>query len=157
MIANITRGKNPWDIGAYLHGVGKANEHVYEFGGVTRPGGIVTASNLGMEGHTEPSRWAGELLKAMNTRSEIKNPVWHVSLRNTDQDRILSDAVWADMGQSFAEAMGFAEHPWAMVRHGADHVHLVVSRVSDAGEVWHGRNDRRAAQSACTRLELEHG
>ncbi|MGO1516651.1 MAG: relaxase/mobilization nuclease domain-containing protein, partial [Arthrobacter sp.] len=49
------------------------------------------------------------------------------------------------------------DHPWVMVRHGSDHVHVVVSRVSDLGEVWHGRNDRRAAQSACTRLEQEHG
>ena len=61
------------------------------------------------------------------------------------------------MGQSFAEDMGFAERPWVMVRHGQDHVHLVVFRVSDTGEVWHGRNDRRAAQSACTKLEREHG
>lgn len=53
--------------------------------------------------------------------------------------------------------MGFAEHPWVMVRHGADHVHVVVSRVSDEGEVWHGRNDRRAAQSACTQLEDRFG
>ncbi len=44
-----------------------------------------------------------------------------------------------------------------MVRHANDHVHVVVCRVSDEGTVWHGRNDRRAAQSACTRLELEHG
>ncbi|WP_038462174.1 relaxase/mobilization nuclease domain-containing protein [Arthrobacter sp. PAMC 25486] len=61
------------------------------------------------------------------------------------------------MGQSFAEATGFAEHPWVMVRHRAAHVHMVAFRVGDSSEVWHGRNDRRAAQSACTRLELEHG
>ncbi|WP_286738630.1 relaxase/mobilization nuclease domain-containing protein [Kocuria sp. UBA1838] len=53
--------------------------------------------------------------------------------------------------------MGFAEHPWVMVRHADDHVHVVVCRVSDEGTVWHGRNDHSAAQSACTRLELEHG
>ena len=52
--------------------------------------------------------------------------------------------------------MGFEEHPWVMVRHADDHVHVVVCRVSDEGTVWHGRNDRRAAQSACTRLKLEH-
>ncbi|GAA4371619.1 relaxase/mobilization nuclease domain-containing protein [Paeniglutamicibacter cryotolerans] len=157
MIAKITRGNNPGDIGAYLHGPGKANEHVYEVGGVKQSGGIVIASNVGMEGHLDPSKWAGELRKAIHTRPEIKNPVWHASLRNTAQDRTLSDATWADMGQSFAEDMGFADHPWVMVRHGHDHVHLVVSRVSDVGDVWHGRNDRRAAQSACTKLELEHG
>ena len=156
MIAKITRGKNPGDIGAYLHGPGKANEHVYEVGGVKHSGGIVIASNIGMEGHLDPSKWAGELRKAMNTRQEIKNPVWHTSLRNTAQDRTLSDATWADMGQSFAEDMGFADHPWVMVRHGHDHVHIVVSRISDTGEVWHARNDRRAAQSACTKLEQEH-
>lgn len=157
MIAKITRGNNPGDIGAYLHGPGKANEHVYEAGGARHSGGIVIASNIGMEGHLDPSKWAGELRKAMHTRPEIKNPVWHTSLRNTAQDRTLSDATWADMGQSFAEDMGFSEHPWVMVRHGHDHVHIVVSRVSDVGEVWHGRNDRRAAQSACTKLEQEHG
>ncbi len=157
MIAKITRGSNPGDIGAYLHGPGKANEHVYEVAGSTRSGGVVVASNIGMEGHTDPSQWAGELRKAMHTRPEIKNPVWHASLRNTAQDRTLSDATWADIGQSFAEDMGFADHPWVMVRHGDNHVHIVVSRVSDSGEVWHARNDRRAAQSACTRLENEHG
>jgi hypothetical protein len=157
VIAKITRGNNPGDIGAYLHGPGKANEHVYEVAGSKRSGGVVMASNIGMEGHTDSSQWAGELRKAMHTRPEIKNPVWHASLRNTAQDRTLSDATWADIGQSFAEDMGFADHPWAMVRHGHDHVHIVVSRVSDTGEVWHARNDRRAAQSACTRLEKEHG
>jgi hypothetical protein len=157
VIAKITRGSNPGDIGAYLHGPGKANEHVYEVAGSKRSGGVVVASNIGVEGHTDPAQWAGELRKAMHTRPEIKNPVWHASLRNTAQDRTLSDATWADMGQSFAEDMGFDEHPWVMVRHGHDHVHIVVSRVSDVGEVWHARNDRRAAQSACTRLENDHG
>lgn len=75
----------------------------------------------------------GELRKALNTRKEIKNPVWHASLRNTARDRTLSDATWADMGQSFAEEMGFAEHPWVMVRHGHDHVHLVVSGSATRG------------------------
>ncbi|MDN5887488.1 MAG: relaxase/mobilization nuclease domain-containing protein [Micrococcaceae bacterium] len=157
MIAKITRGKNPGDIGAYLHGPGKANEHVHPANGKLVPGGVVIASNIGVEGHLDPSQWAGELRKAMHSRPEIRNPVWHASLRNTATDPILTDDAWADMGQSFAEDMGFADHPWVMVRHGSDHVHVVVSRVSDLGEVWHGRNDRRAAQSACTRLEQEHG
>ncbi|MCT2362338.1 hypothetical protein M3694_11495 [Kocuria marina] len=53
--------------------------------------------------------------------------------------------------------MGFEEHPCVMARHADDRVHVVVCRVSDEGTVWHGRNDHSAAQSACTRLELEHG
>ena len=53
--------------------------------------------------------------------------------------------------------MGFENHPWVAVRHGADHVHIVVSRVDYEGNVWHGRNDRRQAQTACQQLERTHG
>ena len=157
MIAKITRGKNPGDIGAYLHGPGKANEHTYTAAGQRVSGGVVVGSNIGAEGQTDPRWWAGELRKALNTRPEIKNPVWHASLRNTATDRTLTNDQWADIGQSFAEDMGYAEHPWVMVRHGDDHVHIVVSRVDDVGEVWHARNDRRAAQTACTKLEKAYG
>ncbi|MGP9788175.1 relaxase/mobilization nuclease domain-containing protein [Glutamicibacter sp. 287] len=118
---------------------------------------MVVGSNIGAEGQTDPRWWAGELRKALNTRPEIKNPVWHASLRNTSTDRTLTNDQWADIGQSFAEDMGYAEHPWVMVRHGDDHVHIVVSRVSDVGEVWHARNDRRAAQTACISLEKAYG
>lgn len=158
MIAKITRGKNPGNIGAYLHGPGTANEHRYvDARNIRRHGGIVIGGNLHLDGDTMPDHWVKEFRAAMRTRPEIKNPIWHVSLRNTERDRILSDAQWADAGQTFAEHMGFEEHPWVMVRHGEDHVHLVVSRVSDLGEVWHGRHDRRNAQRACTALEDEYG
>ncbi len=40
-----------------------------------------------------------------------------------------------------------------MVRHADDHVHITVARISDVGEVWHARNDRRAVQRACTNLK----
>lgn len=158
MIANITRGKNPGNIGAYLHGPGTANEHRYIDAHNTRHhGGIVIGGNLHLTGDTMPDFWVKEMRAAMRTRPEIKNPIWHVSLRNTERDRILSDAQWADAGQTFAEHMGFEQHPWVMVRHGEDHVHLVVSRVNDLGEVWHGRHDRRNAQRACTALETAYG
>ncbi len=52
-----------------------------------------------------------------------------------------------------AERMGYEDHPWVMVRHGEDHVHIVVSRVSDTAQVWHARQDFRAAQSAATAME----
>jgi hypothetical protein len=44
-----------------------------------------------------------------------------------------------------------------MVRHGEDHVHIVTSRVSETGEVWHARQDFRNAQRAATQLEKDYG
>lgn len=153
MIAKITRGSNPGNIGAYLHGPGHSNEHSYQRGGRPCPGGVVVGGNLFVDRDTDEVTWVKEMRAAMRTRPEITKPIWQASLRNTATDRRLTDAEWAQAGQAFAESMGFAEHPWVMVRHADDHVHVVVCRVSDEGQVWHGRNDRRAAQNACMELE----
>jgi len=116
MIANITRGANPGNIGAYLHGPGTANEHQYvDARNIRHHGGVVIGGNLHLDGDAMPDTWVKEFRAAMRTRPEIKNPIWHVSLRNTERDRTLSNADWADAGQTFAEHMGFAEHPWVMV------------------------------------------
>lgn len=158
MIAKITRGARAGDIGAYLHGPGKANEHVYyDAMGQEHSGGQVIGSNIGAEGQTDPARWAPELRAAQQTRPEITKGIWQASLRNTVNDRVLSNEEWAEIAQSFAEQMGFENHPWVVVRHGADHVHIVVSRVDYEGNVWHGRNDRRQAQTVCQALERAHG
>jgi len=102
------------------------------------------------------SEWVGEMRAATCRRAEIIRPVWQASLWSAPGDRVMGDAEWADAAQGFASGMGFAAHPWVAVRHGADHVHVVVSRVDHAGEIWHGRFDRRMAQQACAILEVEH-
>lgn len=158
MIAKITRGNRAGDIGAYLHGPGKANEHVYtDLAGKAHQGGQVIASNIMAEGQTEPGRWAARLRVAQSQRPEITGAIWQASLRNTRADRWLSNDEWGQIAQEFAEGMGYADHPWVAVRHGDDHIHVVVSRVSDEGTVWHGRNDRRQAQTIASNLEQAHG
>jgi hypothetical protein len=157
MIAKITRGSRVGDIAAYLHGPGKANEHEYRTGSERVRGGQVIGGNLGRDGDRLGTRWAQDLRAAQGTRPEIKNAIWQTSLRSAPGDRRLSDAEWADAGQTFAEQMGFAEHPWVMVRHGEDHVHIVTSRVSETGDVWHARQDFRQAQTAARQLEQEYG
>lgn len=153
VIAKITKGSRPGDIAAYLHGPGKANEHRYE----RRSGGAVIGGNLGREGDRNGNAWAQDLRAATRTRDEIKNPIWHASLRAAPGDRRLSDAEWRDAGQHMAEKLGYENHPWVMVRHGDDHVHVVVSRVSEEGEVWHARQDYRKAQTAATEIENRYG
>lgn len=157
MIAKITRGERAGDIAAYLHGPGKANEHEYIAGNVRHSGGMVIGGNLGREGHTDGASWAADLREAAGTRPDIGKPIWQVSLRTAPGDRRLSDEQWRDAATIMAERMGYEEHPWVMVRHGEDHVHIVVSRVSDTAQVWHARQDFRAAQSAATALEKHFG
>ena len=157
MIAKITRGERAGDIAAYLHGPGKANEHEYTVGNVRHSGGMVIGGNLGREGHTDGASWAADLREAAGTRPDIGKPIWQVSLRTAPGDRRLSDEQWRDAATIMAERMGYEEHPWVMVRHGEDHVHIVVSRVSDTAQVWHARQDFRAAQSAATALEKHFG
>lgn len=157
MIAKITNGSRVGDIAGYLHGPGRANEHQYLRAGKPVSGGVVIGGNLGYEGESEPGQWTKTMRAALNKRAEAKKPVWQCSLRNTADDRVLSDAEWADAGQDFAEAMGFENHPWVMVRHGEDHVHLVVSRVDFEGQLWSRSHDRRKAQRAASGLEDTYG
>jgi len=157
MIAKITRGERSGDIAAYLHGPGKANEHQYTVGNVRHSGGMVIGGNLGREGHSDGASWAADLREAAGTRPDIRKPIWQVSLRTAPGDRRLSDEQWRDAATIMAERMGYEEHPWVMVRHGEDHVHIVVSRVSDTAQVWHARQDFRAAQSAATAMEKHFG
>ncbi len=124
MIAKISRGASVRGLANYLHGPGKANEHVYE--GV--PGGRVIGGTLGAEGALDGSRWATDMATVMGQRPDVEKPVWHMSLRLPAKDRTLSDAEWRDVAQEMGERMGWAENPWVMVRHGQDHVHVVVSR-----------------------------
>jgi len=152
VIAKITRGAEPGRIGAYLHGPGRAEEHVYK----GRLGGAVIAGTVPVLEARASSEWVGEMRSAITRRPDITRPVWQASLRSAPGDRVLGDAEWADAAQGFATRMGFAEHPWVAVRHAEDHVHVVVSRVDHAGGVWHGRFDRRLAQQACAQLEAEH-
>jgi len=153
VIAAISRGSDVAGLGRYLHGPGRANEHVYE----GRSGGAVIGGNLGADGDRGPSQWSASMRVAMDLRPDVVKAVWHMSLRTAPGDPVLSDAVWRDVAQSMGESMGWADRPWVVVRHGEDHVHVVVSRVGFDGSLWHARHDYRAAQQARTAVEVELG
>lgn len=153
MIAKISRGSSIRGLANYLHGPGRANEHVY----AGTPGGQVIGGNLGVEGARTGEVWAADMQTVMQARAEVERPVWHMSLRLPEGDPVLSDQQWAQIGQEMGEKMGWAEHPWVMVRHGEDHVHIAVSRVGFDGQLWHGRHDFREAQKARQPIEERLG
>lgn len=153
MIANITRGSSPKGLANYLHGEGRDNEHIYE----NRLGGAVIGGNLGAYGQRDGSSWATEMAEVIAQRREVSKPVWHMSVRAAADDPVMSDERWRSIAQEMGERMGWSEQPWAMVRHGSDHVHIVVSRVGWDGQLWHGRDDYRAAQKARQAIEKRYG
>jgi len=65
----------------------------------------------------------------------------------------LSDREWSGIGQHLADRMGYGAHPWVMVRHDTDHVHIAVSRVGFDGAVWKGSNDRHIAVATMREVE----
>ena len=156
MITKITRGSRVGDIAAYLHGPGRNNEHVLEDG--RTPGGSVIASNIGANGDRDPAFWVSQLRDAHQQRPDIGKPIWQCSLRAAESDRVMGADEWADIAQEFAEGMGFGEYPWVAVKHGPDHIHIVVSRVHEdpAEPVWLGRNDRWQAQQVRRGIEGAH-
>jgi len=153
VIASITRGKDAGALGVYLHGPGRHNEHAYN----ARVAGMVIAGSIAVTDPTKPGQWVANMRRAYRGRDDVSRPVWQCSLRTAPDDRRLSDAEWADAAQTFAERLGFDQHPWVAVRHADDHIHLALSRVAHDGRVWLGRHDYRTTQDARRALETELG
>src|SRR5699024_2839006 len=152
VITKITKGARAGDIGAYVHGPGDRDEHTY--GG--EPGGMVIGGNLGREGARSHKGWAADMHHYAK-QAKGKKPIWQASLRNADDDRVLTDEEWSEAGQLFAEEMGYQDRPWVMVRHADDHVHIVMCRQGDDGAMWDDRNDRPRAMAAKSKLEERYG
>ena len=61
-------------------------------------------------------------------------PVWHCPVRAAPEDRMLSDAEWAQIARDIVARTGLSPHGqddqgvrWIAVRHGPDHIHLVAN------------------------------
>lgn len=71
-------------------------------------------------------------MAALNGDNYAK-PVWHCSIRAAPEDRLLSDAEWAQVAAAVMDRTGLAPGGddravrWVAVRHAPDHVHLVAT------------------------------
>ena len=153
MIAKITRGALVGGLAAFLHGPGRANEHVY--GG--RLGGAVIGGTLGADGARDGRGWAADMQSAIDGRPEVVGPVWHMSVRCAPGDRALSDAEWRHAAQMMGERWGGPEPPWVWAPQGEPHGPVAFTGVGGQGTIWHARNDRRAAQEARQVVERDFG
>ncbi len=158
MIAKMSRGKDARGLAAYLHGLGRANEHTYVRDGKTFSGGVVIGGTVPVADVASGKGWATDFVLAHQQRPRVVKNVWHASLRADPTDLRLSDGEWFQIGQQLAETLGYSAHPWVMVRHADDHVHIAVSRVAHDGTVWKASHDYRSVRpvmrTAEDRLQL---
>ncbi|MFD4997192.1 relaxase/mobilization nuclease domain-containing protein [Streptomyces buecherae] len=89
--------------------------------------------------------------------------VWHLSVRASPEDPILSDADWAAIARRTVAATGIAPDGderacrWAAVRHADDHIHIIATLVRDDGRRPRLHNEARRAQAEARRIEADYG
>src|SRR5579872_6332580 len=152
MIAKVTKGRDFGGVVRYLYGRGRHEEH--------RDAHRLAGNVIG----DDPRTLAEGLRETAELNPRVRQPVWHCSLRAAPEDRRLSDAEWARASETFLRRVGFLDDrhpqrdtPWVAVRHGDDHVHLVVSRVRFDGTVARDSFDYRRSHQAARAVEADLG
>jgi hypothetical protein len=176
MIPRVYNGWKPGGLISYLMGPGRAEEH-------RRPRVIATWDGQDAAWQpalTGPGEWdfdLGPVVRAMRAPAVVaglpngddgsgrRGYVWHLSVRNAPQDRVLTDAQWAEIARDLLDGAGIAGRNdqggprWVAVRHAEDHIHVAVVLVrQDTGRRFWPHNDwprlRRAAREIEDRLQL---
>ncbi len=150
MITKISKGSTFAGLGRYLYAVGKGHEAHVDPRAIAGDG-VLIDDRRGWRPWSEDLQWCA------SRRPEIKKPVWHCSLRAAPEDPTLPDARWAQIAAAHVTAMGLDGWPWVAVRHGDDHVHLVVCRVDAAGRLWRDSHDYARAMRSARAIEREQG
>lgn len=93
-----------------------------------------------------------------------RGPVWHCSLRNHTDDRVLSDSEWAEIAAEVMDRTGIAARGdlgacrWVAVRHADDHIHIAAVLVrQDGGGQVHPPFDFRRVREVCQEVEERLG
>ncbi|MEW1551956.1 relaxase/mobilization nuclease domain-containing protein [Streptomyces tsukubensis] len=160
--SKLDEGSDTYGLLAYLYGPGRRDEHIDPhmvaawdpFIGDPARSADMTIADLAL------------LLDAPVFAMRGKKPrlhVYHVSVRNDAEDRILSDEEWAEVACEMMHASGIAEHGddeacrWLAVRHADDHIHLVATKVREDGRQPNLRGDIFRMQAAARGFEEKFG
>ena len=165
VIGKVLRGTNARRLLYYLFGPGKANEHTdpHLVAGFGDPADLEPERRP--DGTRNFRRLAGLLaqpLAALDGPGYAK-PVWHCTVRAAPEDRMLSDAEWAQVAATMMDRTGLAPYGddlgvrWVAVRHAADQIHLVATLARQDRTrpgVW---NDFFRVREACRDAERRFG
>ncbi|OEV03785.1 mobilization protein [Streptomyces nanshensis] len=156
------RGKRTIGLLSYLYGPGTHEEHI-------DPHLVASWDGLAPDPGRDPHATLKQLARLLNQPLEnidaARPPdkhVWHCSVRNAAEDRVLTDAEWGEIARRMVAATGIdpedgAGCRWAAVRHADDHIHIVATLVREDGYKPDLDHDAARAQAQARRLEAEYG
>ncbi|CAM5572378.1 relaxase/mobilization nuclease domain-containing protein [Streptomyces aurantiogriseus] len=157
------RGQRTLGLLYYLYGPGKYEEH-------TDPHLVASwdhnAPDTGRDESATLKQLQQLLDQPLENIDEAERPtrhVWHLSVRNAAEDRILSDEEWGDIARRMVAAAGVDDPEqgagcrWAAVRHADDHIHIVATLVQEDGYKPDLDHDAARVQAQARALEVELG
>ncbi len=168
MIGKIStpRGEHVQPLLYYLFGPGRQEEHTdpHIVAGWRHPADLEPA--LRADGTRDFTKLAGLLLQpqaALGKRAYAR-PVWHCAMRAAPEDRLLSDDEWAAIAHDVMHRTGLSPYGqedeavrWVAVRHGDDHIHLVVMLARQDGGKPSVSWERCKVRAACLAAEQRYG
>src|SRR5215470_663874 len=110
VIGKVLRGRNVRRLLYYLYGPGKANEHTdpHLVAGFSDPGELEPERRPdGSRDFRRLARLLEQPLAALAGHGYAK-PVWHCAVRTAPDDRMLSDAEWAQVAARVMDRTGLA-------------------------------------------------
>ncbi|MER5347619.1 relaxase/mobilization nuclease domain-containing protein [Streptomyces mirabilis] len=157
------RGQRTIGLLYYLYGPGKFEEHI-------DPHQVASWDHNAPDPGRDPAATLKQLQQLLDQPVEnidqAQRPgkhVWHLSVRNGAEDRILTDEEWGDVARRMVAAAGIDDPEqgagcrWAAVRHADDHIHIIATLVREDGYKPDLDNDAARVQAQARALEAELG
>ncbi|MET9185041.1 relaxase/mobilization nuclease domain-containing protein [Streptomyces tendae] len=163
MIPQIHKqGSNTFGLLNYLYGKGTHEEHI-------DPHLVASFDGMAPDPGRDPGATKRDLQQLLDQPLQLLDPdqrpekhVWHLSVRNAVEDRILSDEEWGQIARRMVAATGIdpgdgAGCRWAAVRHADDHIHIIATLVREDGRRPDHHRSGKRAQAEARLLEVEYG
>jgi len=168
VIAKISdpRGERIAGLIYYLFGPGRREEHTdpHLIAGWRHPAELEPPLRPG--GGRDFRRLGGLLQQphpALGPR-RFARPVWHCAVRAAPEDKMLSDAEWAQIAGDLMCRTRLSPHGqeddavrWVAVRHGDNHIHIVAMLARQDGGRPRLSNERYRVREACRAAEEWYG
>ncbi|MFB7630464.1 relaxase/mobilization nuclease domain-containing protein [Streptomyces sp. NPDC056149] len=157
------RGKRTLGLLYYLYGPGTHEEHI-------DPHLVASWDHQAPDPGRHPGTTLKDLQRLLDQPLDNIEPtdrpskhVWHLSVRNAAEDRILTDEEWGDIARRMVAAAGIDDPDqgagcrWAAVRHADDHIHILATLVREDGYKPDLNHDAARVQAEARLLEAELG